>query len=208
MALGTSKNIRNELISPSIRNDIGISILGTILIFLLWLLIYYYFGDVTRVDTTMVSFFGAVLAIAGLMARQYLFRETLEYLSTWDRMQYTINKILSHSASADTTFSERAAELSNYKILSEKYSKYVKAELNLIQVIPFVLVFLYGTALLSEKEIIIRVACLILMLFCLVYLALAGFSSNRLAIQFPELQKTEKELEDLLAELEKMEFMK
>ena len=83
----------------------------------------------------------------------------------------------------------------------EGYVGYVKRELQFIPVVPILLVFLYGSALIACESSVFRLICLGLMLLLVSYIAKATISSNNLAIERPELEQMNNELNDILTML-------
>lgn len=191
--------------SPQVWKDMVVSFLYTIAIIISWSIAYVFFGDEQRLSTSIVSFFGALIAIAALMVKQYSLKETLEYLATWKRVKNLIQDIMSNSLASDSSFAQQFEQFDFQKKASEKYLTYIKREIFIVSIAPVLMVFLYGIALICEKAMVIRGVCLCLMLNILVYLTRASITSNRIATEHPEQRKAIQELEEILGDLRKSE---
>jgi hypothetical protein len=188
---------------PSVWKDVLICAFFTFIIAAIWYLTYVMLGDQKKLDTTIVSFFGAIITIAGLMSKQYLLKETMEYLTLWNRVKLSLEQILDDPLASQEGFQSEKNRLTQQKESAEKYIIYVKRELQIIPMIPVPFIILYGIALLSENLICVRATCLILMLGLLTYLSRANITSNQIAFELTDLLDAEKDLQDVLDELKK-----
>ncbi|RJQ24374.1 hypothetical protein C4565_09915 [Candidatus Parcubacteria bacterium] len=182
---------------PSILKDLAVSLLVTIFIAASYIIVFYFFGGSKKIDTNITAFFGAILAFSGLMTKQYLFKETIDYLLRWIQIGKILDEIIENTNNSDTMLAGIRNDLIEQNKLSSKYSNYVKRELRIIPVIPILLVSCYGAALLASDSIIFRSLCLGLMLFMVSYLAKAALSSNKIAIEKPDIEQLISELTDL-----------
>ena len=167
-----------------------------------WVSIFTWFGDSSRLDTGFVTFLGGVLAISGLLFRQYMLKEVLDYLKSWDRMSGLLSIIIEVALMQGRTEDPHIKDLLTQEKQAQRYSQYVRRELILVPIIPLILIFLYGCAFLSENSLCIRETCLFLMIHLVAYLAIAAVTSTRLACAYPDLEKTIADLEELRRELE------
>ena len=76
----------------SIVHDLIIAAIFTAIILCAWVIIFLNFGDNSKFDTKFITFLGGVLAVSGLLFRQYMFKEVLDYLKSWEKM----TEIFSH----------------------------------------------------------------------------------------------------------------
>ncbi len=187
----------------SIMWDIFWSLVVAIIIIGVWTSIYLSFGDPSKINTGIVTFIGGVLVISGLLFKQYMIKEVLEYLKAWGRMKMLLDVIIQKAITSKYKEDDHIKDLSSQKAQAENYECYVRRELAIIPFIPVVLVFLYGCALLSENLLPLRVTCLFLMILCLTYLSITAITSNRIACAYPHLEDTLSELEKLRSEIER-----
>lgn len=166
-----------------------------------WIGVFFWFGDSSKLDTGFITFLGGVLAISGLLFRQYMLKEVLDYLKAWDKMSNVLTEIVDVSSSQGLADDRHIKEFISQGNQANKYSKYIKNELTIIPLVPIVLIFLYGCALLSEHSLLFREVCLFSMIHLVAYLAIAAVTSTRLACAYPDLEKTIAELELLRNEL-------
>ena len=156
----------NKIIKmPSILKDLALSLLVTILIIASYIMVFYFFGGSKKIDTNITAFFGAILAFSGLLTKQYLFKDTIDYLLRWIQIGKILDEIIKNTSDNDTMLVGIRTDLIEQNKLASKYSNYVKRELRIIPVIPILLVSCYGAALLACDSIIFRSICLGLMLF-------------------------------------------
>lgn len=198
----TKMNDKNRLKMPSIWQDILISILYTIMIVEILLLVYINFGSTKKVDPNVASFYGAILALSGLMAKQYMFREAIDCLKKWIEIEKLLETIKGNSNEKDTNVLELLAKLADQIKLTKKYESYIKTELKIVPMIPIVLVVLYGAALIADESQLISMTCLGLMLLSVTYLAKATISSTSIPISISELEETINLLLDLRKNVE------
>lgn len=168
-----------------------------------WVSIFVLFGDSTKLNTGFVTFLGGVLAISGLLFRQYMLKEVLDYLKSWGKMSRLLSAIIEIASAKGHSADRFLKDLIDQRNNAHKYSKYVHQELILVPAIPLILIFLYGCAFLSETSMFLRETCLFLMVHLVAYLAIAAITSTRLACAYPDLEETIAELEELRQELEK-----
>ncbi|MGD0283461.1 MAG: hypothetical protein ABSB95_13990 [Dissulfurispiraceae bacterium] len=185
----------------SVLRDLLIAGLAASLTLGAWVKVFTWYGDSSKLDTGFVSFLGGVLTISGLLFRQYMLKEVLDYLKVWNRMRellsVIIEKALKQGRAEDPLIKNFVAQ----EAQTQMYSRYVQHELTFIPIVPPVLIFLYGCALLSEKSLVIRELCLLLMIHLVVYLSVAAITSTKLACAHPDLEKTVTVLEDIDREL-------
>lgn len=192
-------NKKNKL--PSVIKDIFISLILTVIIISILIVVYEIFGTRQAIDTNVTSLFGAILALSGLMAKQYLLKENIDYLRKWKKVELTIDEVTSKCTnilSAENEFSEKLVGLNNQ---TAEYMDYVKTEIKIIPVVPLLLVVLYGAALIGNNSQIFSLTCLGVMLLLVSYLSQATITSNNLAIDTSELDDTIIVLEELLTSL-------
>lgn len=193
----------NKIKIPSTFKDVIVAVVFTIFIIFILFIVYYFFGGSKKIDTNITSFFGAILAFSGLMTKQYLFKETIDYLIKWVRLEKLLEDILVSSESHDAEVKAIVSDLSEQNNLANYYANYVKRELRIIPLVPIILVVLYGAALIAYGSILFQMICLGLMLLFVTYLAKATISSNNLAIGRPDLEETISELERLSQMIQK-----
>lgn len=167
-----------------------------------WVGVFTWFGDPSKLDTGFVTFLGGVLAVSGLLFRQYMLKEVLDYLKAWDKLSNLLREIIKNASKQGHDKNTHIKDFISQETLAHKYSKYIRRELTLVPIIPIILIFLYGCALLAEKSLILREICLFLMIHLVAYLAIAAVTSTKLACAYPDLEKTIADLEELRLELE------
>lgn len=192
----------------SIWRDIGISSLFAIATFLSWALVYFFFGNPNSLLNNSVTFLGGVLAISGLLFKQYMLKEVLEYLETWEELGDLLDKIIKASKNAGFQRNPHTDEFIIQKENVLDYSKYVRHEIRIIPIVPLLTIFLYGCALLADQCLFLRLICLYGMIHCVVYLAIAAKSSVKIAYAYPNLESTIKELKEMISELEEKRLSK
>jgi hypothetical protein len=168
-----------------------------------WVGVYAWFGEPSKLDSGIVTFLGGVLAISGLLFRQYMLKEVLDYLKTWDRMSVLLRIIIDTATGNGHADDTHVKALEIQKAQAHRYSNYVRLELSLVPIVPILLIFLYGCTVLSERSLILRESCLFLMIFCVSYLAIAAISSTRLACAHPDLEEAINDLNKLRQDLVK-----
>lgn len=189
----------------AIWRDMLIAAFVASLILGVWTIIFTWFGDHSRLDSGFVTFLGGVLAISGLLFRQYMLKEVLEYLKSWDRMSVLLRKIIDIALQRGRSEDPHVKEFIDQEAQAHRYSQYVRRELALVPIVPLILIFLYGCAYLSENSLFFRETCLFLMIQLVAYLAIAAVTSTRIACAYPDLEKMIVNLEELLMEFEKKE---
>lgn len=167
-----------------------------------WVSVFTWFGDSAKLDTGFVTFLGGVLAISGLLFRQYMLKEVLDYLKSWDKMSSTLRVIIEAASRKGHTEDSHIKDLADQESQAKRYSQYLRSELILVPIVPIILIFLYGCALLSDNSLIFREVCLFFMIHLVAYLAIAAVTSTRLACAYPDLEKAIADLEELRRELE------
>jgi len=194
-------NRENKL--PSVKKDILVSLVLTVIIISVLVIVYEVFGSSNVIDTNVTSLFGAILALSGLMAKQYLLKENIDYLNKWKVVVSTIDEITLQKNESDpeeNNFSNQLIQLNNQ---ADEYMEYVKKEIRIIPIIPLLLVVLYGAALIGCNSQIFSLTCLGLMLLLVSYLSQATITSNNLAIDTSDLDETIIVLNELLTSLNK-----
>lgn len=166
-----------------------------------WVSVYTWFGDSSKLDTGFVTFLGGVLAVSGLLFRQYMLKEVLDYLKAWDKLSNLLREIIENASKQGHDENTHIKDFISQETLAHKYSKYIRRELALVPIVPIILIFLYGCALLSDRSLLLREICLFLMIHLVAYLAIAAVTSTRLACAFPDLEKTILELEGVCRQL-------
>lgn len=169
-----------------------------------WVGVFTWFGDSSKLDTGFVTFLGGVLTVSGLLFRQYMLKEVLDYLKSWERMSVLLRVIIEEASNQGHAKNTHINDFVSQEAQVHRYSNYVRRELVLVPIVPILLIFLYGCALLSDKCLIFREGCLFLMIQLVAYLAIAAVTSTRIACAYPDLEKTIAELEVLRRELETM----
>lgn len=166
-----------------------------------WVTVFTWFGDSSKLDTGFVTFLGGVLAVSGLLFRQYMLKEVLDYLKAWDKLSNLLREIIEIASKQGHNENADIKDFIMQETQAYRYSKYIRRELALVPIIPIFLIFLYGCALLSDRSLLLREICLLLMIHLVAYLAIAAVTSTRLACAYPDLEKTVAELEELRREL-------
>lgn len=166
-----------------------------------WVGVFTWFGDSSKLDTGFVTFLGGVLAVSGLLFRQYMLKEVLDYLKAWDKLSNLLREIIEKASTQGHDQNGHVKDFIAQETQAHRYSKYIHRELTLVPIVPIILIFLYGCALLADKSLILREICLFLMIHLVAYLAIAAVTSTRLACAFPDLEKTIGELEEVGREL-------
>src|SRR6266567_3431532 len=155
-----------------------------------WVGVFTWFGDSSKLDTGFVTFLGGVLAVSGLLFRQYMLKEVLDYLKAWDKLSNLLREIIEKASKKSHSGATHIKEFITQETLAHNYSKYIRLELALVPIVPIILIFLYGCALLSDRSLILREICLFLMIHLVAYLAVAAVTSTRLACAYPDLEMT------------------
>lgn len=193
---------RDSLPSPSVIRDLLISAFIAILIISGWLIIYFYGGEPSKLNNNSINFIGAVLAVSGLLFRQYMLKEVLDYLKSWDRMSNLLGEIIELSNSIGKDKNNEVAMFKHQKEHADEYGRYVRRELNIVPIVPMLVIFLYGCAMVSEKLLWLRLLFLYGMIHSVSYLMLVALTSSRIACSYPNLDDTIKELETLREDLQ------
>jgi len=167
-----------------------------------WVGVFTWFGDSSKLDTGFVTFLGGIIAVSGLLFRQYMLKEVLDFLKAWDKLSNLLREIIDKASTQGHDQNTHVKAFLSQETQAHRYSKYIRRELMLVPIVPIILIFLYGCALLADKSLILREICLFLMIHLVAYLAIAAVTSTRLACTFPDLEKTIVELEMLRSELE------
>lgn len=189
-------------INVSIWRDEFAAILAASITLGVWSSIYCFFGNNSTLNDSFITFLGGVLAISGLLFRQYMLKEVLDYLKSWERMSRLLNTIVELASTKCQDKKELTENMALQEKVANEYTHYIKLELSIVPVVPLILIFLYGCAVLSETSYILRMSCLFIMVQQVAYLAIAAVTSTRLACAYPDLEKTISELDDLRKEIE------
>lgn len=197
----SNKIISSTAMKVGVLRDLSWASLVAIITIGVWSIAFSLYGVSTKINTAVVTFLGGVLAISGLLFRQYMLKEVLDYLKSWDRMVMLIADIRERAIDQGIDDEMHIRELYNEQQQAQRYSIYVQRELILVPVIPLFQILFYGCALVAENSTCFRVACLFLMILSVAYLAIAALSSTRLILHQPDLDKTIIELEELCNEL-------
>lgn len=185
----------------SILRDLILAALVASLTLGAWVGVFTWFGDSSKLDTGFVTFLGGVIAVSGLLFRQYMLKEVLDYLKAWDKLSNLLREIIEKASTQGHDQNAHVKDFITQETQAHRYSKYIRRELTLVPIVPIILIFLYGCALLADKSLILREICLFLMIHLVAYLAIAAVTSTRLACAFPDLEKTIGELEVVCREL-------
>ena len=188
---------------PSTLKDAVAAFIFAIFIIFVLTTVYFFFGGSQQIGTNITAFFGAILAFSGLMTKQYLFKETIDYLIKWIKLEKLLDDILVYSRSKDGNFKDIIDDMAEQYKMAEFYATYIKRELKIVPLVPIVLIILYGAALIACGSIMFRMICLGLMLLFVTYLVKATISSNSLAMERPDLEGTINDLEELLKIIKK-----
>ena len=194
----------NKIIrKPSIIADVvtAICICGIMCIFLGG--VFYLFGNAQKIDTRITSLFGAILAFSGLMTKQYLLKENIGYLHKWGRLEEIIDNISLNENDLQADVRAIKISLLEQNKRANLYMHYIIAEIKIIPIIPIFMIVLYGAALIASEAQWFSISCLCIMLLLVSYLAQATITSNNLAIDTTDLDKTIKDLEEVLEILNK-----
>jgi len=187
---------------PSFNADIFKSILISIIIIEFLIIVFEIFGSAEKVDLKITSLFGAILAFSGLMIKQYLLKENIEYLRKWEKIKLLIDKIILHKNS-QLLQDDDIEQLVEKKGMVSQYINYVITEIKIVPVIPLLLVIFYGAALIATECLYFSLVCLALMLLLVAYLSLATITSNNLAIDTTEIDETIQDFEEVLTSMNK-----
>jgi hypothetical protein len=182
---------------PSVKSDIFKSILLSIIIVSFLVVVFQLYGNAQKIDSRMTSLFGAILAFSGLMTKQYLLKENIEYLHKWKKIESIIDEITLHQENQPAHVNEILEKLANQNNTACLYMKYVITEIKIIPVIPLLLVVLYGAALIASESQYFSLTCLSLMLFLVSYLAQATITSNNLAIDTTDVDEIIHEFQEV-----------
>jgi hypothetical protein len=196
-------NSKNKL--PSVYKDILVSLLLSIIIISILFIVYKVFGSSDIIDTKATSLFGAILALSGLMSKQYLLKENISYLDKWKKVIATIDEITLKETKSGLEANSISKNLLYFNNQASKYMDYVITEIKIIPVVPLLLVVLYGAALIGSNSQMFSLTCLGMMLILVSYLSQATITSNNLAIDTSDLDETIILLEDILNSLNKSE---
>lgn len=186
---------------PSVKNDVLVSLVLTAIIILVLVIVYELFGNSNIIGTNVTSLFGAILALSGLMAKQYLLKENIDYLNKWKVVVSTIDEITLHKNESGPEGKDISKQLIQLNNQADEYIEYVKKEIRIIPVVPLLLVVLYGAALIGCNSQIFSLTCLGIMLLLVSYLSQATITSNNLAIDTADLDETITVLDELLNSL-------
>ncbi|MFM6172228.1 MAG: hypothetical protein ACKPB4_08865 [Sphaerospermopsis kisseleviana] len=169
-----------------IWRDMASAALVTGLIIGLWALVFYYYGEKSVVSNSLVTFAGGVLAVSGLLFRQYMLKEVLEYHNAWTKITELLTDIEEGIKQGGKENQASAKKLVAQNKSVKGYCKYLQSELVLIPIVPVAVIFIYGCAILASRSLQFRLGCLSLMLYLVVYLSAAAVSSSKLACSASE----------------------
>jgi intracellular septation protein A len=175
---------------PSIIADVATSICISAVICIVLGGVFYLFGNAQKIDTRITSLFGAILAFSGLMTKQYLLKENIEYFHKWKKVEETIDSISLNENDLPAEARNITTSLLEQNNRANFYIQYIVAEIKIIPIIPLLLVVLYGAALIASEAQWFSITCLSLMLLLVSYLAQATITSNNLAIDTSDLDET------------------
>lgn len=204
MSIEHDKHSKMPHLRVGICKDLAVSALVAACTLAIWYYILSCFGEPGKLNTSFVTFLGGVLAISGLLFRQYMLKEVLDYLKQWEKMEKLLNEIQTLAEKSGKGSSKNVQSFNYQRTQVTKYWKYVRRELNLVPIVPLLLILFYGCALLAENSVKLRFSFLFLMIFCVTYLAIASLGSTRLAYMQSDLSETVTVLEELRNDLEKM----
>lgn len=193
---------RDSWPSPSVIRDFLISALISILIISGWVITCIYGGDSSNLNNHSINYIGAVLSVSGLLFRQYMLKEVLDYLKSWERMSNLLGDIIELSYNIGHGEKNEVKLFIHQKEHVDNYNKYVRLELSIVPIVPIIVIFLYGCAMISEKLFWLRLFFLYGMIHCVSYLMLVALTSSRLACSFPSLDDSINELESLRRDLQ------
>lgn len=189
--------VKPQEMKLGIWRDMAFAALVTALIIGSWSLVFYYFGDKSTVSNSFVTFAGGVLAVSGLLFRQYMLKEVLEYHNAWAKISEVLTNIEEGIRQEGRENQAAAKKLVAQNESAKHYCKYLQAELVLIPIVPVAIIFVYGCAILASRSLQLRLGCLSLMLYLVVYLSAAAVSSSKLACSASEPNKIIQELEEI-----------
>ena len=186
-----------QILRIGIGRDFAKSAALTAFILASWAAVINLFGNICAVNDSSVTFSGGILAVSSLLFRQYMQKEVLEYYSAWNSIRDLIKSIEERSLPSNPEQPPRSAEgLTNQQELVRKYCGYLEAELAIIPVIPVVMFFFYGCAMLANRSIQVRIGCLSIMVYFVVYLSVAAVTSSKIACSLSEPRQILKDLEE------------
>lgn len=186
---------------PSTLKDVLCAFIMSVVVAIIYFLVYFYLGCSHKFGENVITIFGAILAIAGFMAQQYQFQETINFLSKWKKINFLLDNILSKNYASLPQSTTALDKLEAVKKRANVYSAYVTRELKLIPMVPVALVALYGMAVIAVESILVQSFCLWLMLFLVLYLTKATISANNLAVDQPDLDEVIHVYQDMLKKI-------
>lgn len=192
---------KQKILIPSVKCDILKSILISTIIISFLFIVFELYGSAQKIDSRVTSLFGAILAFSGLMTKQYLLKENIEYLHKWKKIKSTIDKILLTKNNQPDLVENILIQLENQNNLASCYMNYIVTEIKIIPIIPLLLVVLCGVALIASESPYFSLACLSLMLLLVSYLAEATITSNNLAIDTSNIDELANEFDEILVQL-------
>jgi len=190
-----------EQAQKRIWRDMASAALVTGLIIGLWALVFCYYGEKSVFSNSLVTFAGGVLAVSGLLFRQYMLKEVLEYHNAWTKITELLTNIEEGIKQGGRENQASARKLVAQNKSAKGYCKYLQAELVLIPIVPVAVIFIYGCAIIASRSLQFRLGCLSLMLYLVVYLLAAAVSSSKLACSASEPNQIIRELEEIQAML-------
>jgi hypothetical protein len=182
---------------PSVRRDFIVSMLVTVIIVSGYVIVYEIFGVSEISVSKLTHLFGAILALSGLMFKQYLLKEVIQYFNKFVQVKSKISEITLISNEIENKEKSYVDKFSEYYNTVCCYICYVKFEIKLVPFIPLILVILYGAALIGDASHKFSLSCLCIMIFLVSYLSQATITSNNIAID-------QSDLDDVVFELDKV----
>ncbi|MBW2252285.1 MAG: hypothetical protein JRF60_17085 [Deltaproteobacteria bacterium] len=189
-------------IPPSVSDDIVGTLLYTFIVLLVLFIIDYLFGKSEPIDTNTTAFLGILIAFSGLMIKQYLYKETIQYLIKWEKLKGVLDKIIQALNTPNSDIKEILVKMKKQREQAGLYTNYLRKELKIIPIIPVILLFLYGASLLSCDNLFFRYLCLIIMFCSVIYLTRATITSNNIILEISELDEVIILYENILIDIE------
>lgn len=180
--------------------DVVKSLLISVFISISWGSISYFNDSFCFVEDRYVVIIGSIVAISGLLFRQYMVKEVVEYLNNFNKIVFCISSIIEY-AEANKFKSDLMEKIYKMQIDVLEYVAYMKKELKIVPVVPIMLIFLYGCSVLSEG--VLRYATLYLMVLCVSYLCVVSISSASIATNIVEINGFVDEYQSLVKEISK-----
>jgi len=156
-----------------------------------WFVVFLLAGEQEALSPTSMTIAGSLITVSALVGRHYALNEVLRYLAAEQRF-LDVAKKFRERLPEDQALQEGVAKFSSH-------TDYIRQELRIVSWLPVMMIGLLGVAWLSGACLPLRLLALAVMLFLLVYLAVAADTSIRMAGEVPFMEATASEAEHELA---------